>query len=164
MAPLRILFISPYLPSLIRVRPYNLIKHLAQQGHHLTLLALEPPGEDTSGLEKLRDWCQELRVVPLPRWRTLWNGLQVLPTSTPFQAAYARSPELAQLIRQTLAQASFDVVHIEHLRGAEFGGAVKGAPVVFDSVDSITLLFERVLAAGPNLSKRLMAWQIGRAP
>jgi glycosyltransferase involved in cell wall biosynthesis len=64
---------------------------------------------------------------------------------------------LVQRIRQTLAQGSFDVVHIEHLRGAEFGSAVKGTPVVFDSVDSITLLFERVLAAGPNLSKRLLA-------
>src|SRR5262245_34748450 len=126
MTALRILFISPYLPSLIRVRPYNLIKYLAQRGHQVTLLPLETPGGDTSGLEQLRRWCQEVQIVPLPRWRTLWNGVQAIPTSAPFQAAYARSPEMVRLIRQTLARTTFDVVHIEHLRGAELARAVSG--------------------------------------
>lgn len=157
MAALRILFISPYLPSQIRVRPYNLIKYLAEQGHELTLLAMDPPGEDTGGLEKLRRWCREVQTIPLSRWQIMQNGLQALPTATPFQAAYARSPEMTRLIQQTLARGSFDVVHIEHLRGAELGSAVTGVPVVFDSVDSISLLFERVLAAGPNWRKRFLA-------
>ncbi len=43
MNSLNILFISPYLPSLIRVRPFTLIKALAARGHRLTLLALQPP-------------------------------------------------------------------------------------------------------------------------
>ena len=38
MTSLHILFISPYVPSLIRVRPYNLIKHLAQRGHRVDVL------------------------------------------------------------------------------------------------------------------------------
>jgi sugar transferase (PEP-CTERM/EpsH1 system associated) len=155
--PLRILFISPYLPSLIRVRPYNLIKALARRGHLITLLALEPPAEDTSGLDALRQWCQRVEIVPLPGWRTLWNGVQALPTRTPLQAAYSRSPQMARLIRQVQSEAAFDVVHVEHLRGAELSRAVEGAPVVFDSVDSITLLFEHVRRAGPTWRSRVMA-------
>ena len=155
--PLRILFISPYIPSLIRVRPYNLIKHLAKRGHHTTLLALIPPGEDTSALDQLCSWCQEVKTAPLPRWRTLWNGLRALPSLTPLQAAYSRSPEMVELIRQTEANGHFDVVHIEHLRGAELGYAVNSTPVVFDSVDSITLLFEQVRQAGPTWRSRLLA-------
>jgi sugar transferase (PEP-CTERM/EpsH1 system associated) len=157
MDPLRILFISPYLPSRIRVRPYNLIKYLAADGHQVTLLALVPPGEDDRDLEMLRNWCQEVLTVPLPRWRILLNGLGAIPSLTPFQAAYSRSPAMTTLIRQIQAKNSFDVVHVEHLRGAELSHAVNGTPTVFDSVDSITLLFEQVLAAGPNWRSRLLA-------
>src|SRR5688572_25931633 len=119
MDSLKVLFISPYLPSLIRVRPYNFIKFLAERGHQVTLLALEPPKEDTSGLASLRQWCQQIQTVPLARWRTLWNGVQAIPGQTPFQAAYSRSPQMDALIPRVLAQTTFDVVHVEHLRGAE---------------------------------------------
>ena len=157
MDSLKVLFISPYLPSLIRVRPYNFIKFLAERGHQVTLLALEPPKEDTSGLASLRQWCQQIQTVQLARWRTLWNGVQAIPGQTPFQAAYSRSPQMDALIRRVLAQTTFDVMHIEHLRGAELARAINGTPVVFDSVDSITLLFERVLQAGPTWRSRLLA-------
>ncbi len=157
MTPLRILFITPYLPSLIRVRPYNLIKHLAERGHRLTLLALIPPGEDISGLDSLRRWCQQVETAPLPRWRTMWNALRAMPSRIPLQAAYSRSPVMAELIGQTQARAKFDVAHIEHLRGAELSYAVNSIPTVFDSVDSITLLFEQVRQAGPTWRSRLLA-------
>jgi sugar transferase (PEP-CTERM/EpsH1 system associated) len=157
MRQLRILFVSPYLPSLIRVRPYNLIKALAQRGHEITLLALEPPGEDTSGLDELRTWCRCVQTVPLPRWRTLWNGACALPSQTPFQAAYSRSPEMSALIHRTQAETDFDVVHLEHLRGAELSPVVNGIPTVFDSVDSISLLFELTRRSGPTWRSRLMA-------
>ncbi len=158
MQSLRILFISPYLPSLIRVRPFNWIRALARRGHRITLLALEPPGEDVSGVNALRDCCQRVQTVPLPRWRTLWNGLTVLPGTTPFQAAYSRSPAMARLIRRVQAEETFDVVHVEHLRGAELSRAVnRHAPIIFDAVDSITLLFEKLLRAGPTWRSRLLA-------
>lgn len=157
MNSLNILFISPYLPSLIRVRPYNFIKALAERGHRLTLLALVPPKEDTSSLNTLRQWCERVETIPLPQWRTLWNGVQAIPGQTPFQAAYSRSPQMAALIQQTQASQTFDVVHVEHLRGAELSRSVRRTPIVFDAVDSITLLFERVLQSGPSRNSRLMA-------
>lgn len=157
MQQLRVLFISPYLPSLIRVRPYNLIKYLAGRGHQITLLALVPPAEDTSGLEALRAWCQQVITVPLSRWQTLLNGLQALPGRTPLQAAYSRSPAMAELIQEMLSQANFDVAHVEHLRGSELSYSLNGIPIVFDSVDSISLLFEHVQQSGPNWRSRLLA-------
>lgn len=157
MNPLRILFICPYIPSLIRVRPYNLIKYLARQGHAITLLALIPPGEETGALEQLAGWCRQVKTVDLPRWQTLWNGIWAIPGRTPFQAAYSRSPAMARLIDQTLQQTDFDVVHIEHLRGAELSRAINHLPIVFDSVDSITLLFEWVRRSGPNWRSRWLA-------
>lgn len=155
---LRILFVAPYIPSLIRVRPYNFIKYLARQGHQVTLLALIPPGEDTSALPQLKEWCVDVQTVSQPRWRTLRNAGLALPSfGTPLQAAYSRSPEMNALIKQTVAKNRFDVLHVEHMRGAELVNGVTGLPIVFDSVDSITLLFEKVLQGGPSLKYRLMA-------
>jgi len=169
---MRILFLAPYLPSLIRVRPFNLIRALAERGHQITLLALYPPGDDASGLPKLRDWCQSVQLVRLPRWRPLWNGLQALPTSVPFQAAYSRSPQMAQLIQRTLSEDPYDIVHLEHLRGAELGHTLNSVPgrqgggsppVVFDAVDSISLLFEHARQSAPRWQSRLLAWlDLGR--
>lgn len=157
MAPFRILFISPYIPSPIRVRPYNLIKYLAKRGHEITLLAMVPPGEDTSSLDTLSAWCHTVKTVPLPRWRTLWNAVSAIPNDLPLQAAYSRSSEMNELIRNVQRDTTFDVVHIEHLRGSELSSAVDGTPIVFDSVDSITLLFEHVCKSGPNWRSRFVA-------
>jgi sugar transferase (PEP-CTERM/EpsH1 system associated) len=156
--PLRVLFICPYLPSLVRVRPFNLIKALAARGHQVTLLAVEPPGEDASGLQALRDCCRHVETVRLPRWRSLWNGLRALPGDTPFQAAYSRCPRMSALVRQIRTRGEFDVTHIEHLRGAELGGGPNGVPVIFDSVDSISLLFDRARRSGPTWRSRVIAY------
>jgi sugar transferase (PEP-CTERM/EpsH1 system associated) len=154
---MRILFITPYIPSLVRVRPFNLIRYLAANGHQVTLLALVPPGEDVASLPQLRHWCHQVETVPLPRWRPFWNALRVLPGRTPLQAAYSRSHQMRALIKQVVNRGSFDVIHVEHLRGAELTESGGDIPRVFDSVDSISLLFEKVLEAGPSLRSRLLA-------
>jgi polysaccharide biosynthesis protein PslH len=154
---MRILFVTPYIPSLVRVRPYNLLQALARRGHEITLLTLQPPGDAGEALPQLRQWCAEVFVVPHSRTQTLLNGLGALPTVFPVQAAYSRSPHFAQVARRILSRKAFDAVHLEHLRGAVLADSLGNLPVVFDSVDSISLLFEKVLKDAPSLKSRLMA-------
>ena len=40
---MRILFVAPYIPSPVRVRPYQWIRALARHGHRVRLVALQPP-------------------------------------------------------------------------------------------------------------------------
>ncbi|MFZ5917064.1 MAG: glycosyltransferase [Chloroflexota bacterium] len=155
---MRILFLSPYPPSLIRVRPFNWIKHLVARGHQITLLTLVGSAQETRDLQEVARYCQRVESVPFPRWRPPLNLLLALPRfSLPLQAAFTHSPAMQRRIRQILEQESFDVVHIEHLRGSTYAGAISGTPTVWDSVDCISLLFERTLKSGPTLSSRLMA-------
>jgi glycosyltransferase involved in cell wall biosynthesis len=155
---MRILFLSPYVPSRIRVRSLNWVRTLGRRGHEVTLVALQPPGDDAGLMEELREVCTAVHVVPLARWRTLWNGLRALPADQPLQMAYSRSPQFARLVRRLQAEQRFDVVHVEHLRGAVLSEAVrKGTPIIYDAVDSISLLFRHVLESPPNLKSRLMA-------
>lgn len=154
---MRILFISPYIPYKIRVRPYNWIKHLAEQGHQVTLLALIAGADDEAALPEMAAVCEQVRTAPMPRWRPLWNGVRAIPGRTPFQLAYSRLPAMERLIAQTLADSRFDVAHIEHLRAACFQPALHGLPVIYDAVDSISLLFERTRHTSPSRASRLMA-------
>jgi sugar transferase (PEP-CTERM/EpsH1 system associated) len=155
---MRILFLSPYPPSLIRVRPFNWIKHLAARGHQITLLALVSSDEEVADLKKVARFCHRFEGIPFRRWRPVWNLLLALPRlSLPLQAAYTRSPVMERRVQAIIQQESFDVVHIEHLRGSTFARTMNGVPKVWDSVDCISLLFERTLRNGPSLSSRLMA-------
>lgn len=154
---MRLLFVIPYIPSLIRVRPYNLLRALARRGHRITLLALQPPSDAGESVDHLRDVCEAVHVVPHGRGRTLLNGLAALPERTPIQAAYSRSADFARKAREVIAAGRFDAAHVEHLRGAVLADALDGLPVVFDSVDSISLLFEKVLKDAPTPKSRLMA-------
>ena len=154
---MHILFVSPYVPSKIRVRSYNLIKNLVDLGHQVTLATLLAGADDAIALPEMEAICYQVLTATTPRWRPVWNCLRALPGSEPLQYAYSRSPAMEQLLCQALAENHFDIAHIEHLRGACFSPALRGLPVIFDSVDSISLLFERTAQASPRFSNRMMA-------
>ena len=75
----------------------------------------------------------------------------------PIQAAYARQPAAEARIRALAASGGFDVVHVEHLRGALLVPSPGPIPTVYDGVDCITRLFEQTLRLAPGLAQRAMA-------
>ncbi len=154
---MRLLFVSPYLPSLIRVRPYNFLKALVNRGNAVTLMALQPPGDEGEALPELRRLCEAVHVIPHSKTQTLMNAARALPTRYPIQAAYSRSSGFARAAQEVLARGRFDAAHIEHLRGAVLAESLSGLPTVYDSVDSISLLFGKVLQDAPSLKSRLIA-------
>lgn len=154
---MRILFVTPYIPSLIRVRPYNILHALVERGHQVTLITLKPPGDEGEALPQLRQWCKAVHVIPHARTQTMWNGISALPTRTPIQMAYSKSPAFNRFMADLLKSQTFDVAHVEHLRGAALTPVLGTLPIVFDSVDSIALLFEKVLQDAPSLKSRLIA-------
>lgn len=163
---MRILFIVPYVPNLIRVRPYNFIKHLAERGHSITLLTTWSEEGEQESLKAVQEYCQAVIALRQPLWRSLLNSLSALPTRQPLQAVFAWNRQLArsaeQLALDSNGRSAFDVVHVEHLRGARYGLALKRSlqahgyplPVVWDSVDSISLLFRQAMMRSKSLFGR----------
>lgn len=155
MNPKRVLFIIPYAPNLIRVRPYNLIRHIAERGHRVTVLTLWSDRQEQASLKRLEPYVERVISVRLPKWRSLWNSIKALPTWRPLQSVYCWEPELARQLASMIDpdgdRLPFDVIHVEHLRGAEYGLYVKSLfagrperlPIVWDSVDSISMLFRQ---------------------
>ena len=147
---MNILFVVPYIPSLVRTRPYNLIRHMAQLGHHVTVYTLWTEDREKADLSFLRNEPLNVEALQQARWRSMWNCLLALPSRTPLQAVYSWNPELARLLGRPLqcnGKDAIDVIHVEHLRGARYALYLKarfpGVPIVWDSVDCISYLFEQ---------------------
>ncbi len=166
---MHILFLVPYAPNLIRVRPYNLIRGLAARGHTVTVATLWSSPQEQADLQALRDRGIEVIAARLPRWRSLWNCLRALPTRTPLQAVYCWQPTLARSLQSAICNLPSaichlhpDVIHIEHLRGARYGLHLQSAicnlqpALVWDSVDCISYLFEQSSRYGQGFFARVI--------
>jgi polysaccharide biosynthesis protein PslH len=170
----RILFLVPYTPTPIRTRPYNLLRGLAGRGHDLTLATLWQSEDER---EVLRQWERMgVRIVAshLSKGRSLWNLAGALPGTAPLQASYCWHPALVHQLeaepglidpQPAAGRLPFDIVHVEHLRGARYalwlkdylGAALDpGIPVVWDSVDCISYLFEQAAHTSASMGSRLM--------
>lgn len=163
---MRILFVVPYTPNLIRVRPYNFIRALGERGHEVTVLTLATGEAEWADSATLSAAGHEVITQGINRLRSLANCLVALPTNTPLQAVYSWHPALARRTAALACEANdrppFDVVHVEHLRGARYGlkllegpGRLR-PPIVWDSVDCISHLFRQSSEQSTSRTRRLV--------
>jgi glycosyltransferase involved in cell wall biosynthesis len=169
---MKILFVTPYVPSQIYVRPYQILRSLVSLGHDVTLVAPHTTAEDLQSLEELSQAGMNVQATQLPRLRSYLNAALALAGNRPLQSVYAWQPELATGLRTLLASTNgtppFDVIHVEHLRGARYGLYIQDlryrpefrylnrVPIVWDSVDSISYLFQQAAKTSRKLSSRLI--------
>jgi polysaccharide biosynthesis protein PslH len=163
---MKILYIVPYVPSRIRIRPFNFIQHLGKNGHEVTLLTLWTDQTERAELNYLESICKNVVSIYLPKWRSGINMIGATFSGDPLQSAYCWHPGLARLLRDLLVCENgqqFDVVHIEHLRGARYGAFIKSIdprrriPIVWDSVDCISLLFRNAEKHSSRWLTQMMA-------
>lgn len=153
---MRVLFITPYVPSPIRVRPYELLRSLAATGIRPTVLCPVTAG-DAAAVAELRDWGLIVHDVPVATCDRVSATVTGALAGLPLQAAYGVPATLVRRLREVLATERFDVAHLEHLRAAALLPLLSDLPMVLDAVDCISLLLRRARAAGPTISSRLIA-------
>lgn len=168
---MKILYIVPYVPNLIRVRPFNLIRHLSLLGHEVTVATVLSDPAEEKDIANLKKECAQVIAIEMPTWRSLVNSLSALLQQIPMQARYSWHPGLFKQILGILDLARdscpFDVIHIEHLRGIEYGlrllsrwgeGSNSSVqPIVWDSVDCISSLMHQTTRRGSSLKSRMIA-------
>lgn len=164
--PLRILFVVPYTPDQIRTRPYNLIRSLAAAGHEVTVATLWTSPEERSAANRLKSEVWEVHLERMHSVRSLWNCIKALPGRNPIQTHYSWNPGLAKRLAELVQTKQFDVVHVEHLRGARYAlllaellskSKQPAAPVVWDAVDCISRLFRYAARDSHTARSRIVA-------
>ena len=162
---MKILAIVPYVPDLVRVRPYQFMRHLVLAGHEVRLLTVGSPLADGDAVEELKREGIQVELFNLPKIASYANCLLALPTRTPLQALYCWQPKLARRAAELWKTGRFDVIHIEHLRGAQYGlelhkkwSAFRPA-ILWDSVDNISHLFRQAVRQDTSALRRFLRAQ-----
>lgn len=148
-----ILAIIPYTPSLIRTRSYNLLLSLVKRGHKITLATLWENTADLQSLSELDKAGIEVVAVPLGNGEKILNIVRGFFSDEPIQAHFSRSKALIRKLETRYLSIKPDMVHVEHLRGSLYAVWAKRyfrgeCPILWDAVDSISLLFERMIRHG----------------
>lgn len=162
---MKLLYAVPYAPTPIRTRPYNLLRQLAQRGHDVTLATVWTGEQERAALKEWSGMGVRVLAAPLSRQRSIWNCATRLLSAIPLQAVYSWQPSLARQISRLHERAPFDLAHFEHLRGAQYGLDMQSRgterrlspPIVWDSVDCISLLFRHAAALSRSPMSRAVA-------
>jgi polysaccharide biosynthesis protein PslH len=159
---MNILMIVPYVPDLVRVRPYQLLRGLAARGNQVTLLTIASTPEESQAAQSLTSERVRVRCFILSKTRSYLNCVSILPSAQPLQAAYCWHPELARQAQTEWKSGKYDAIHVEHLRGVRYAldlirhGGPQAVPLLWDSVDSISHLFRQAVAYDANPLVRIL--------
>ena len=157
---MRILFVTPYVPSRIRVRPFNLIKLLSKT-HEVALVSLVVDDYERALVRDIEQYCVSVDLVELPKWQAYARCLLALPTAMPLRVAYYRSPAFARRIKEVVRRQKIDVIHGELIKVVP---ALKTAledenmPVLFDSVDCISWYLRQTLDTARSPLKKVFIY------
>jgi len=161
---MKIAYIVPYVPNKIRTRPYNLISHLSKLGHDVVLFTLGSGESDFADAEHMKTICKQVYYYAQPTWRSLINSVAALPSQKPLQTVYSWNPDFAKQIKTIIESGArrlhFDLIHVEHLRGSAYGVFLESifpdTPIIWDSVDSISHLFEQASKQSGSLFGKII--------
>ena len=160
---MKILFVVPYTPNLIRVRPFNLIRSLTENGNEVWVYTLWTNEEEKMDIEVLKQYAYRVETCYQSRFSSYWNSLLAVFSRKPLQAVYSWNKNLFVKILEALRKEEFDVIHIEHLRGSQYGvkllkefDAQARPKIVWDSVDCITMLFKQAVEQGEGFFTRMI--------
>jgi sugar transferase (PEP-CTERM/EpsH1 system associated) len=155
---MRILVVTPYVPSLIRVRPFNFIRQLSKR-HDVVLVCLLQGEKEEEAVAQVSEYCEKVYAFPLTRARSLANCCRRLLSRTPLQAAYASQPAARGLVSKLAESGRFDVLHVEHIRGAYLAWDVRSVPRIYDAVDCMTRLLKMGLAESLGAFRRALGYE-----
>ncbi|HZU70010.1 MAG TPA: glycosyltransferase [Ktedonobacteraceae bacterium] len=153
---MRVLFVTPYVPSRIRVRPFNLIKSLSSV-HEISLVSLLCDEYEREMVQDVANYCASVDLVPLSKSQAYKNCLLALPTLTPLRVAYYQSPAFIARIKQVIHERHIEVVHGELIKVAPALRAMlaqENIPLLYDSVDCISWYLQQQYASARNPLKR----------
>lgn len=152
---MRVLFVTPYPVSRIRIRSYGFISQLAKQ-HDITALALCTDEKDRADIQELQN--QGIAIIPIyeKRSQKLLRSLGALGKQLPLQVAYDAAPALRAAIQEQVSTQHFDILHIEFIRALGSLPDSIPLPVIWDAVDCISQLYEQGARFGATAMMRLI--------
>jgi len=126
-----------------KLRAYNIIRYLVDQGHSVDLLSLTHEDAKKAGFLKNE------KLIRVKKHESYLSCLLGLVSQKPLQVWYYDSSAFNNEVRKAVAENKYDLIFCHLLRTAEYAKNIRGIPKIVDLTDAISLNYERV-------SKRLL--------
>lgn len=153
---MRVMYVTPYIPSHIRVRPYQLIKALSHD-HEISLVALLCDNYEHEMVQDIAQYCTSVDLITLPKWQAYANCLKALPTLMPLRVAYYQSSSFVQCLREVIRKQRIEVIHGELIKVAPMLRTLQKEehlPLIYDAVDCISCYLKQQWASVDNCFKQ----------
>ncbi len=118
-----------------KIRPFNMVRHLASQGHHVTLVSLSRSNFETKEAQGIKDYCKDFFVADVREPIQSLRMLHRLPSKTPSSMGYFYSSKLKRRIDQNLKSNSFDLIFAHCSSVAQYVAPITGIPKILDFGD-----------------------------
>jgi polysaccharide biosynthesis protein PslH len=132
-----------------KLKIYNLAKRLCIR-HELHLLTFAQDSEDWKYEEDLKKIFTTVQFVDLPKSKSALNCIRGLFDKTPFQVHYFRSNAMRDALSTLLDKEKFQVIHVQHLRMAQYLSKQSQFARILDLPDAFSLYWSRKQAATKN--------------
>lgn len=118
-----------------KIRPFNIIRHMAESGHDVTVATIARSTEELEEGRGLVDYCGKLHVGVVGRVNAAIHTVGRIATTTPSSMGYFYSPDLHRQVKQTLQRDHFDLIFVHCSSAAQYVRAANGIPSIIDFGD-----------------------------
>ena len=158
-----VLFVCPWVPGRLRPRSLGILTMLQQQGHDITVVVLQSPGDSLDDLRGVG--VTDVVVVPRSRLGSLWRVLTAPLRGRSLEVAYVSSPTWLRTVRRLTEELRPDIVHLNVARSAAAAAHVS-QPVVWDLDDMRSDYYRQLSHRSTNpvvrLGARYERWALAR--
>ena len=135
-----------------KLKIYHLAKRLSKK-HELHLITFLEEKEDLKYLPDLQQIFKKIYLVPLPKIQSFWNSFIGLFQKKPVQVQYFQSSKMKTKIAEIKKENNYDVVHVQHLRMAQYWENDVDLPRILDLPDAYSLYWKRRIENKKGLLK-----------
>lgn len=136
---MKILFVChrfPYPPKRGgKIRPFNIISHLTNTGHRVTVGSLVRSEDEEREGQGLRDHCEKIIAGKIGQTSAITHMLARLPTTIPSSMGYFYSRSLHRAIEEELSRSRYDLFFVHCSSAAQYARYASGITSILDFGD-----------------------------
>ena len=117
-----------------KIRPFNMIKHLASR-HEVTVASLARSPDEAREGAGIAPYCARYEMAEVRNPVQFARMLLQLPTPSPLSMGFFHSSELARRVRELLARERFELIFVHCSSVAQYVSGVRGIPKILDFGD-----------------------------